>query len=731
MAFFRIQSATSSGSAIQSRGICYATHENPTVDDNIHAATLSNSGIIYWLKDLQTGTKYYVRAWAKDKEGNIGYSDQLKMYTLPKSNISYYLRTSDDADADARIKAAADKALDYWSALTSISGFNSSIGYASGTPTADCSYGGWMRVGPNTSYQRCGTIMHEWLHGIGVGTHSFWWNSDIRSNGDRGDWLGDRATELLRFWDNSSTEVLTGDATHLWPYGINGAHEDNGTDILYIGTSLVAQAICEDGLPPTYGFALPAYVFEQEDTVKYYLKSESADRGKNTSYLFDEDGSLKWKEAVIADISDSAAWYVTYEPSTGYYRFKNAATGRYISYSNGFKLAEKESPASSENIHLMKGRVDVAGSIRGYYLITTTATSNPPTLTAMANGKTGSSSWDVANSATTLRWMILTADEAKAVEETAETSASEQLTERLAWLRALLETPHIEDVEGKDATFSAVLDGIEEEAKNNSSATNLENLIDSANTAALDFLAGVTPSDTLRPFDISYMILDAGMSSIEAWTAEKDVEPTLSYSCAEFYEKTFNFYQTVKNLPIGTYQLKVQGFQRPGSTDNVYTEYLEGTNNVTTRLFMGVRTTKLKNIIEDASDTSLGGSEKQVGSKYVPNNMYAASKYFDAGLYDNGLWYDVRGTGRKIKLGISCSTSKSMYWTIFDNFRLYFYGQMEYSKLSGVKEVTADDNTGIKRVFSIDGRYLGDGEETINSLPKGVYVIGGRKVVIK
>lgn len=56
----------------------------------------------------------------------------------------------------------------------------------------------------------------------------------MRSNGNRGLWLGDRATAVLRFWENDNTATLTGDHIHFWPYGINGAHEDDGSDALYI-----------------------------------------------------------------------------------------------------------------------------------------------------------------------------------------------------------------------------------------------------------------------------------------------------------------------------------------------------------------------------------------------------------------------------------------------------------------------------------------------------------------
>ena len=122
----------------------------------------------------------------------------------------------------------------------SLQGFHLSGSYGAGTPTADCSYGGSMRVGPLTSYQRTGTIMHEAAHGVGVGTHWTW--STLMQGGT---WTGSRANSVLQFWNNNTTETMRGDGTHMWPYGINGAHEDNGTDLLYYGNALIIQGLHE------------------------------------------------------------------------------------------------------------------------------------------------------------------------------------------------------------------------------------------------------------------------------------------------------------------------------------------------------------------------------------------------------------------------------------------------------------------------------------------------------
>lgn len=412
MAFGRM---TVSGSNIKERGFCYATHPNPTYTDGHTTDYLSNNGNIYILSDLQPSTIYYMRAYAITSGNAIGYGDVLKVVTLPKANVTFSMRYTGDA-ADARIEAAAQTMCDIWNKLTSISGYNSSIGYASGTPTADCSYGGWMRVGPSTSYQAPGTILHEWLHGIGVGTHSVWWNSNMRSNGNRGYWLGDRATEVLRFWDNSTTEQLNGDNQHMWPYGCNGSNEDTGSNVLYYGGTLIAQGLGEDGLAPTGGFASPAYVFNQEDTIKYCITSEDTLYGRETSYLtVSDDGSLTWKEVTSpTSLTDDYAWYVKFTPSNSYYQLQNVATGRYITYTGDetFSTIERSTgkPGNADNLHLMRGRVDVkmndGTTQRGYYLIHPQSNITPPTLTAVANGSVSNTSYDLATSATAQRWVI-------------------------------------------------------------------------------------------------------------------------------------------------------------------------------------------------------------------------------------------------------------------------------------------------------------------------------------
>jgi hypothetical protein len=183
---------------------------------------------------------------------------------------------------------------------------------------------------------------------------------------------------------------------------------------------ILAQALNEDGLPGSgeIGYALPYYSFNHEDNIKYYIKNEDESRGLYSSYLVETSAhQLEWHTmtAEEAAADDHAAWYLSFTPNNQYYQIKNAATGYYMTYSNGFRTASHSKPTTADNIHLMRGRVDVKGH-RGYYFIHPEQTSNPPVMIANTNGKTASSSFNISTKATTQRWLILNADEAAVME---------------------------------------------------------------------------------------------------------------------------------------------------------------------------------------------------------------------------------------------------------------------------------------------------------------------------
>lgn len=720
MAFGRIKSASANnGTMITKKGFCLSENPNPTVDDTVSTNQLSNNGTIYYFEGLKPATRYYMRAYATNKSGDTGYGDVIKFYTVPKGNVTFSLRNSGDAAVQERIRKASETACDYYNNMTSTSRhFN--IGYGSGTPTADCNYQPepWMNVGPNQSYQKTGTIMHEMMHGMGLMNYSTQWSQgNLRSGNGTGTWTGDRVTEALTFWENKAT-TLNGDNVHMWPYGINGAHEDSGTPLLYYGNAMICQALGEDGLEHNETrHADPYYSLDQEDNVKYYLKNESSERGLYTSFLKPTAaGALKWvaMSAEEAAANDSTAWYITFTPDNQYYQFRNAATGQYMTYSNGIKTLTKTKLTANDNWHLMKGRIDVNGQ-RAYWVIHPESNWTPHCLQANANGNTASATFNIANSATAQRWLILTMDAVKACENEAVSQMKQEVEEALQQAKALAEVPHTCTDNTTDETLLATLESIGQRLTSATSTTELSALAEETRKAINDFLcAGVIPVNT--PFDLTYMMENP---TIDENTSGWSTAATVSYGCGEFYEKTFDFSQTVKDLPAGTYVFCAQGFQRPGP----YTSSANVAVNAT--IYAGIKSEKLAHIKSDAQSKKVGvGDEKTMAGKYVPNNMQAANAYFKKGYYENQVIGSVTANGNSLKIGIKSTSMPSNYWVIFDNFRLYFYGSKTAEEITGIVPIQQSVSPRTSTIYDLQGRK-------VTNPSKGIYIINGKKVIIK
>ena len=727
---FGRSTVNANGTKIMEQGFCWSENPEPKVTDARSSSYFDNNGRIYRMTDLKPATVYYVRAYAITTDYAVGYGDAIKIITLPKGKVTWGYNNGGDEATNDRLNYAISTAVDtYWNNLTNIEGFGTWVTYSPGTPTADCSYGGSMRVGASVSYQSPGTIFHEMLHGIGVGTHGRW--GVLKP----GAWVGDRVNELLQFWDNNTTEQLHGDSQHMWPYGINGAHEDNHSPQLYTINSLIAQALGEDGLPCSSqrGFGSPAYVFDQEDTIKYYIKNEDKSRGLTSSYLVEtKTHGLKWQTMSTdrALENDSVAWFITFNPKNQYYQLRNAATGYYVTYSTKFATAKRSTPSSAENFHLMRSRVDVdlkgVKNLRGYWLIHPESRIDPPTMNAATNGTVGSAGFDIGDKATMQRWLLLSGKEAKALDASIMATNVDELKTLIKNIRTLAETPHTESAAGTDEALNNELAHIETAMDEVKTADEVSALITRAQEACMSFLSMAMPLSTDQPFDLTFMIVNPNFDTdgTQGWTCASN--PGYSYQENEYYQTTFDFYQNLAYMPAGSYKLKVQAFQRPGDAEAVLTNYTKGNSNVSTYIYLGSKTAAVKNIMEEAQEQAIGtGNKKLSNSTYIPDNMQSASQYFAKGLYDNEVEKDHATDAAAFRLGIRGTKTDTRYWSLFDNFRLYFYGNAKNANaIHGVENKTAING----HIYTLTGVDLGVDSR---NLPAGVYIQNGRKIIIK
>lgn len=433
-----------SAAGILERGFCWSTHPEPTIFDNRSTHSFSANGEIYRMEKLQPGTMYYVRPYVLTNKYVLAYGDIVKAPTLPKGSVTADYDNGGSTEEDYRIASAVEEIKWLYNNLSYVRGINLSVHYSAGTPTADCSYGGWMRVGANESYQQTGTILHETNHGVGVGTSDIWWNGNYRQDGDRGKWLGPRATQMIRFLNKDNTAYMTGDNTHMWPvssysgpnYGINGSWEDSynpENTLLYYGNVLITHALHQDGLicSSSVGFASPAYTFEQEDDTKYYIKTTD-NLGNETSLLtVTENGGLAQKEirAEEALRNDSFAWNIIYFPKTAYYALRNVGTGKMLSYSTQFKTIARTAPTTAEQVQLLPSRSNFKKgklSTPSYWI-----TIRKMTLRVASQTTVNGTNFDASDKNTKQHWLLLTADQFAEFDEYCvekETSIGESLS---------------------------------------------------------------------------------------------------------------------------------------------------------------------------------------------------------------------------------------------------------------------------------------------------------------
>jgi hypothetical protein len=285
-------------------------------------------------------------------------------------------------------------------------------------------------------------------------------------------------------------------------------------------------------------------------------------------------------------------------------------------------------------------------------------------------------------------------------------------------------------VTGADRSLTNTLNDIEAQSARCTKGTEVSALVAQARSAAVVFLSSVSATEATQPFDLTFMLEnpDFDNDATTGWTSNNGA-PGYDAKGAEFYEKTFNFYQVLDNMPAGNYELRANAFQRPGATDAVYAPYNKGTANVTTSLYLNSTAAAVRHICDDRQPSALfndggWGSDVQLADgTYIPNCMTGAEKYFDRGLYDSSVSASLVTAGESLRLGIKCTSAPSAYWTMFDHFRLHFFGGG--SALNAIRQTTADGwQTTVPVVYDLIGRRI------TGSLASGIYLVNGKKVLI-
>lgn len=158
------------------------------------------------------------------------------------------------------------------------------------------------------------------------------------------------------------------------------------------------------------------------------------------------------------------------------------------------------------------------------------------------------------------------------------------------------------------------------------------------------------------------------------WNGTPSINGDNTNMCAEKFNTTFDVYQTI-SVPNGLYKVEVQGFYRNGTYADAAAKHVDGSEQLLAAVYANTAETPLQSIFTEAGKVDAGVTTDGIDGKF-PNSMKDASAFFSAGLYNNVVENVVVVDGT-LTVGVRKSEAVTNDWSIFDNFRITYYGEIE------------------------------------------------------
>ena len=260
-------------------------------------------------------------------------------------------------------------------------------------------------------------------------------------------------------------------------------------------------------------------------------------------------------------------------------------------------------------------------------------------------------------------------------------------------------------------------------------------------------MSAATDASKDNPMDVTPVIYNptyidpiSGANNATGWTSIGNIGfDAARYAEAEFFNQNFDHRQTIKGLKQGWYQLNVDGFYRAGYpaaagealdadtmayNANIFAIGADSVAVPLADIFVGKQEYALHG--SDEATVDLINKESEEGETityYVPNRMSSAYTYFTAGLYPNTLFAYV-GEDGVLTIGVSKDTHIEGDWTIFTNWMLAYMGDGDENAPDAVESIKAAQPTAVSAIYNLAG-------QKVSKAQKGIYIINGRKVVVK
>ncbi len=176
----------------------------------------------------------------------------------------------------------------------------------------------------------------------------------------------------------------------------------------------------------------------------------------------------------------------------------------------------------------------------------------------------------------------------------------------------------------------------------------------------------------------------------------------------EFWQGTWDIYQTIPTLPAGRYRVSVQGYFREGALDeNAVRAHEEGTENLTCFLYANDSETPMVSTFAYYLNEDVGGCKGVRNGwswRYYPNSMESGAVFFQRGYYDDNQVEVQLQAGEPLTFGLRNDQWTVNNWVLFDNWRLEYYGTLVNLTSLRLDKTTATMKQGDQMQLTVTAR---------------------------
>ena len=254
--------------------------------------------------------------------------------------------------------------------------------------------------------------------------------------------------------------------------------------------------------------------------------------------------------------------------------------------------------------------------------------------------------------------------------------------------------------------------------------------------AEINFKAsGVYPPEG-QYFDMTNLIKDPTVATegISAWTSDNTALTASPRQGTWWHALKENVHQTIQGLPNGDYVLTVKAWYRPGLPSTLNQAWCDTVTN-RCRLYVNQDTIKTLNIGYDPAIIPL---LEQLSSKYSLSKFDLAhcgacmDTLYNHGFYKNNISFNMSDENAgEATIGICVNEPITVgNFGGWCDFELKFYGK----NTNGINPIVTDNkktSVNNNNVYSITGSLVRSNAKNLEGLPKGMYIVNGKKFVVK